>query len=132
MVRTLVQVVFSRAHDFVSANSRRPVRTLLYQCTVCTHGGHRGCYKRYYTEQPTEEVPSLFAPLVDVEARTPAKGSPSLGGLDHDNVTVTMKSEASPVHIPGKIKMRGHRCAAGCGHFCWVVNEQSGGLGRLF
>jgi len=35
-----------------------PVRSLLFQCSVCNHGGHQACYRKYYMEHPMLELPS--------------------------------------------------------------------------
>jgi hypothetical protein len=121
LVSNLVDKTLERfAND--SRRSRRPVRTLLFQCSVCSHGGHRECYEQFYMQQPMEEIPSTFMPLE--LSHTPGKGSPLGGsGSDIDIAFTNSESETSPTHDPWTKKLMGHRCATGCGHFCWVVNE---------
>jgi hypothetical protein len=38
--------------------SRLPVRTPLFQCAVCSHGGHQACYREYYMRQPMVNLPN--------------------------------------------------------------------------
>src|ERR1700728_1659541 len=96
----------------ISPDSKNPVRTLHLQCAVCSHGGHRECYHKYYVQRPPEEIPLSQVP--QMYART--RGS------------IIMSASASAENEGGAAQatriisgMKGHRCAAGCGHFCWIV-----------
>ncbi|KAF8838899.1 hypothetical protein BDN67DRAFT_970862 [Paxillus ammoniavirescens] len=90
-----------------------PVRTLLFQCSVCSHGGHQECYRRYYMEKPMVELP---IPLI-------ARGRQ----LQRDQVSENEAGEGrgGPLDRPGEKSMAGHLCAAGCGHFCWAAVGRS-------
>ncbi|KAL6299508.1 hypothetical protein BKA93DRAFT_805989 [Sparassis latifolia] len=39
-----------------------PVRTLLFKCPVCMHGGHQECYRNYYMRRPMVELTSPSFP----------------------------------------------------------------------
>lgn len=85
-----------------------PVRTLLFQCSVCTHGGHQECYRRYH----------MGRPMVDIPTSLSARGRSLIrerddNGEDGDEVTC---SEGR-----GERTLAGHPCAAGCGHYCWAT-----------
>ncbi|KAH7915025.1 hypothetical protein BJ138DRAFT_998811, partial [Hygrophoropsis aurantiaca] len=93
-----------------------PVRTLLFQCSVCAHGGHQECYWQYYMTRPMVE---LGLPLAN-RGRTITREEDGEGNGDnaaHSVVSVWQK-EAGIV---------GHPCAAGCGHFCWAAARREQG-----
>jgi len=103
---------------------RLPVRVLLFQCSVCSHGGHQECYRRYYMRRPMTELPTLFLPASELRGRSMTRDvSPALGddrnspvgGFDHP-------VEHSPVQARQAAKLVGHPCAAGCGHYCWAAS----------
>ena len=75
-------------------SSRLPVRGLFFQCTVCTHGGHQSCYRRYLQRPMTALPDPLMSPL-DARGRS--------SDLDTNRF--------------------GHPCAAGCGDFCWMSSS---------
>ncbi|KAI6119652.1 hypothetical protein EDD17DRAFT_1605846 [Pisolithus thermaeus] len=79
-----------------------PVHTLLFQCAVCTHGGHQECYRRYYMERPMDPLPSSTVSRGQLRVTTDVVGSAQVNGK-------------------GERYLAGHPCAAGCGHFCWVA-----------
>ncbi|KAI6155834.1 hypothetical protein BKA82DRAFT_1008041 [Pisolithus tinctorius] len=79
-----------------------PVRTLLFQCSVCTHGGHQECYRRYYMERPMDPLPSPTVSRGRLRVTTDVDGTVQGNGK-------------------GERHLAGHPCAAGCGHFCWVA-----------
>ncbi|KAH7885076.1 hypothetical protein F5I97DRAFT_1810259 [Phlebopus sp. FC_14] len=86
-----------------------PVRNLLFQCSVCAHGGHQDCYRRYYMKRPMLEL-----------ASQPYAARGRQLHRDQDDVNDTVD----------KVKMMersmaGHPCAAGCGHFCWAAVAHS-------
>ncbi|KAL0945856.1 hypothetical protein HGRIS_012140 [Hohenbuehelia grisea] len=100
---------------------RLPVRSLLFQCAVCSHGGHQLCYKRYYSDRPMEEMPvPAVSPIRGrVEARFRHSRDPSEVGGEGE---VTARPSQSGFERP-RTQLFGHACAAGCGHFCWAANQ---------
>nr|GAT53244.1 predicted protein [Mycena chlorophos] len=74
---------------------RLPVRTLFFQCAICQHGGHQACYRRWYMEQPMTPIPGS---VLENRGRRRARADADIREL-----------------------LQGHRCAAGCGHFCWAA-----------
>ncbi|KAF9235674.1 hypothetical protein BU15DRAFT_89510 [Melanogaster broomeanus] len=55
-----------------------PVRTLLFQCSVCSHGGHQECYRRYYMERPMVELP-----VPSIARERSLAGHPCAAGCGH-------------------------------------------------
>ncbi|TFK37938.1 hypothetical protein BDQ12DRAFT_713152 [Crucibulum laeve] len=115
----------------VCAICRLPVRALLFQCSVCNHGGHQACYRRYYMQQPMVELlPSSFLPSSNSSSRgrTTVRGPPTV--VDDDASSVISErvdgrgnsNEQSPIERSVGDRLTGHPCAAGCGHFCWAAN----------
>ena len=116
--------------------SRLPVRTLLFLCAVCDHGGHQSCYREYYTRQPMVDIPSALPQL------TEPKDHPSTRNQqNNEDDSVSMISSQSylfdpfafesPLQIhrnPKSPRIAGHPCAAGCGHLCWAANRDSDDL----
>ncbi|KAJ7509976.1 hypothetical protein B0H11DRAFT_1168825 [Mycena galericulata] len=88
---------------------RLPVRTLLFQCSVCHHGGHQECYRRYYMERPMVPIPGVSI-LSQSEHRGRSRGRP----IDEE---VT----ESAFHTGRAQKQLGHPCVSGCGHWCWAT-----------
>ncbi|KAG0696918.1 hypothetical protein DFH29DRAFT_179286 [Suillus ampliporus] len=88
--------------------SHLPVRTLLFQCSVCMHGGHQECYRRYYMERP----------MVDIPASSSARGRSLIRERDDD-----MEEGEEVTSCEGRLErtLAGHPCAAGCGHYCWAA-----------
>ncbi|KAG0696924.1 hypothetical protein DFH29DRAFT_812461 [Suillus ampliporus] len=85
-----------------------PVRTLLFQCSVCMHGGHQECYRRYYMERP----------MVDIPTSSSARGRSLVRERDDD-----MEEGEEVTSCEGRLErtLAGHPCAAGCGHYCWAA-----------
>ena len=112
--------------------SRLPVRTLLFQCAVCNHGGHQSCYREYYMEQPMVDLPSsLPQPLTRHQQQQQLNNN-----NEDDSSSTTSSSQSNPVDQSSFVtesppqqyhkspkKLAGHPCAAGCGHFCWAANR---------
>ncbi|KAG2341601.1 hypothetical protein BDR05DRAFT_888115 [Suillus weaverae] len=85
-----------------------PVRALLFQCSVCTHGGHQECYRRYH----------MGRPMVDISTSLSARGRSLIRERDDDG------EEGEDVTCSegrGERTLAGHPCAAGCGHYCWAT-----------
>lgn len=85
-----------------------PVRSLLFQCSVCTHGGHQECYRRYYMERPMDVLPPALSR--GRQHRRPQNGTNG-------------DAAESDIHTDeaGERSLAGHPCAAGCGHVCWMA-----------
>ena len=129
-----------RALPTVSNNtlkySRLPVRTMLFQCSVCHHGGHHACYRNYYARYPMLDLPTSFhqEPMasddagVSYSARQPPLSVPCVADDDSastvsgPSTTFEVPAMESPREIQIRNKLRGHLCAAGCGHFCWAAS----------
>lgn len=83
---------------------RLPVRGLLFQCSVCSHGGHQLCYRRYYLQHPMTELARPLISPADTRGRS----------------TNAEPQSTREKHTSG---LFGHPCATGCGHFCWVSSS---------
>lgn len=86
---------------------RLPVRTLLFQCSVCTHGGHQECYRRYH----------MGRPMVDIPTSLSARGRSLIRERDDNGEGEEVTCSKSQ----GERTLAGHPCAAGCGHYCWAT-----------
>ncbi|KAF7363525.1 WD-REPEATS-REGION domain-containing protein [Mycena sanguinolenta] len=99
---------------------RLPVRSLLFQCSICHHGGHQECYRRYYMQHPNIPIPnaSVFE----------SRGRPRSRTAD-DEITSVGSTQAGSPEIPFQsrqtLKRMGHPCISGCGHWCWATTEES-------
>jgi len=115
--------------------SRLPVRTLLFLCAVCNHGGHQSCYREYYMGQPMVDLPSSSPQLTDSRDHHPSTTRNQQTNEDdytsmnssQSNLIDSSVSESSvQTHQNRKSpKLAGHPCAAGCGHLCWAANKDS-------
>ncbi|KAG2123096.1 hypothetical protein DEU56DRAFT_745653 [Suillus clintonianus] len=85
-----------------------PVRTLLFQCSVCTHGGHQECYRRYHMERPMVDIPTSLS----------ARGRSLIRDRDDDGEEGEGVASSED---RGERTLAGHPCAAGCGHYCWTA-----------
>ena len=110
--------------------SRLPVKSMLFQCAVCSHGGHQACYRRFYAEIPLALLPPPQAPSPGSPFKFPtrlyrsASTSRSKDRECDDATDIVVPDdlfETSTV-TPAPRQLMGHPCAAGCGHFCWVAN----------
>jgi WD repeat-containing protein 24 len=111
--------------------SHLPVKSMLFHCTVCSHGGHQACYRRFYAEMPlvvlpTPHPPSPASPLIKQPVPPPpdrsASRSKDRGGDDVADIALDHSFDASTIVPPTPRTLMGHSCAAGCGHICWVAN----------
>ncbi|KAG7450975.1 WD40 repeat-like protein [Guyanagaster necrorhizus] len=112
---------------------RLPVRGLLFQCSICSHGGHHVCYQRYYMQRPMVHLPKSFLPATaateDHRGRSVARSSTETV-VDDDSSSTTsavstvdvQTSETTNTVMDKMSDFIGHPCAAGCGHFCWAAN----------
>lgn len=137
-----VCAIWSVGHEFLSFPvsrtffSRLPVRALLFQCSICSHGGHQACYRSYYAQRPMVDLPMSSIPA----GSSITSGAPALmkrtgsGSTDEDAVSTTStfnsstyesSFEGSPFLTSQQSlqsRLVGCPCAAGCGHFCWASN----------
>ncbi|KAG5719367.1 WD repeat-containing protein 24 [Termitomyces sp. T112] len=109
---------------------RLPVRAMLFQCSVCCHGGHQACYQEYYLRKPMVDLPEPVMHTATTRLGSAKKGSSS-GSTDDDIASTistinstTDSAETSPQQTTHPGRIAGHPCAAGCGHFCWVASVE--------
>ncbi|KAF8067048.1 hypothetical protein FPV67DRAFT_1497690 [Lyophyllum atratum] len=126
-----------KAPSVTCAICRLPVRALLFQCSICSHGGHQACYRAFYSQQPMVDLPGSFTHAADVKAGAARKRSPS-GSTDDDmsstvstlnSVVESLVETSSPQRI-GQTRLAGYPCAAGCGHFCWATSVSGEDVGE--
>jgi len=70
---------------------------------------------------PTVSLP----PPAEEELPRPPLSAPIFDGDSAS--TISIATEVSPFDIPevGRMtKLKGHPCAAGCGHFCWAASGE--------
>jgi hypothetical protein len=126
LVSICVFTLFDDTYPFLL--SHLPVHKLLFQCSICGHGGHQECYRAYYADIPMVPVkPSRVnsTQLVDdtgVDDAFPPNrhdvlksSSPSKAGASEGNQYKADTSSDAPYQVIG------HLCASGCGHFCWAT-----------
>ncbi|KAI1785177.1 hypothetical protein LXA43DRAFT_929347 [Ganoderma leucocontextum] len=122
-----------------------PVRSLMFQCPVCMHGGHQDCYEEYYSRRPPDEVPPPPVPPSIRAGRSSEVGTPHGRALSRTNSAYTVDGESDDgtstqgdgegttgswgsgrgvmVSLPNVVL--GRLCAAGCGHHCWAVDDKN-------
>jgi len=105
--------------------SHLPVKSMLFQCAVCSHGGHQACYRRFYTEMPSVLLPASSSPLPGSPLRLPPRSFgpvPTSRAKDGENDDVTDiivpddPFDTSTV-APAPRQLMGHACAAGAAIF---------------
>jgi len=104
-----------------------PVKSMLFQCAICSHGGHQTCYRQFYAKiplvlLPTPLVPSTASPLKVHRRLTRSTSRSNDGEADDSNAPPDFSFDTSTVTPASSSQLLGHPCAAGCGHFCWVAN----------
>ncbi|KLO18063.1 WD40 repeat-like protein [Schizopora paradoxa] len=77
---------------------RLPVKAALFMCSVCLHGGHEDCYRKYYLDRPASKFNLR---------------------INGSNVQGLSDTRSGPVAQ----EAWGHSCAAGCGHVCWLLDR---------
>ncbi|KAK7020532.1 WD-repeats-region domain-containing protein [Favolaschia claudopus] len=101
---------------------RLPVRTLLFQCSICHHGGHQACFRRYYMEHPLIPIPNNSSLFPSAESRGRSRGRTP----DTVSTDVSKDSPEIPFQSTQITQARlGHPCVSGCGHWCWAATEAS-------
>lgn len=120
LVRKLAcQKVRNTANLPCNTHSHLPVRSAAFVCAVCTHGGHRDCYYRYYMHRPMDELSmSSLETRGRKNTRTPTLSS-------SETTEGSVKSD-DRMHMLDKsvIRISGHPCATGCGHHCWASSQK--------
>ena len=108
--------------------SHLPVKSMLFHCVICSHGGHQTCYRQFYAKIPLILLPTTLAPSstaspLKVHHRLTRSTSRSNDGeADDSNTPPDWSFDTSTVTPASSSQLLGHPCAAGCGHFCWVAN----------
>lgn len=101
---------------------RLPVKALLFQCSVCGHGGHQACYQSYYMTHPMVNLPHVTN---NARGRTTGRHR-TQSSLDEGSVSSVTSLSTEPMSevqpFPAIRSLAGHPCAAGCGHYCWATN----------
>jgi hypothetical protein len=124
--------LFSFLHIIDSKHtlSHLPVKTMLFQCAICSHGGHQACYRRFYAEIPLALLPAPQSPSPGSPMKFPPRlyrsasvsRSKDREGDDATDIVALDDSFDTSTVTPAPRQLMGHPCAAGCGHFCWVAN----------
>ncbi|PFH49423.1 hypothetical protein AMATHDRAFT_147687 [Amanita thiersii Skay4041] len=122
------QCTTCRTSCAICAICRLPVRTLLFQCPVCKHGGHEACYRQFYAHQRATRPPQI----VRLDTPDPEKNK-RVAPPSVDFIRPTVEGEQSPVNSmssfnegldaygnPILTRPLGYPCATGCGHYCWA------------
>ena len=112
------------------ALSHLPVKSMLFQCAVCSHGGHQACYRRFYAEIPLALLPAPQAPSPGSPMKFPPRLYRSTStsrskDRECDDATDIVAPDDlfdTSTVTPAPRQLMGHPCAAGCGHFCWAAN----------
>ncbi|KAJ7125451.1 hypothetical protein C8R43DRAFT_1030196 [Mycena crocata] len=107
----------------ICAICRLPVRSLLFQCSICNHGGHQACYRRYYMEHPMVSMPSVL-----VLSQSEGRGRSRARTPEGETATLVSSHEdlSRNPSLAGQTQKRlGHPCVSGCGHWCWATNDES-------
>ena len=120
---------------YVVRFSHLPVRTLLFICAVCDHGGHQSCYREYYMRQPMVDLPSSLPQLTDCRDHPSTRNQQN--NNEDDSISMSSSqgnqvdssvSESPPLQNTHRnhksAKLAGRPCAAGCGHLCWATNSR--------
>jgi len=110
--------------------SHLPVQSLLFQCAICSHGGHQACYRRFYGEiplalLPAPQAPSPGSPMKFLPRHYRSASASRSKDRESDDATDIVAPDDSfdtSTVTPAPRQLMGHPCAAGCGHFCWVAN----------
>ncbi|THV00375.1 hypothetical protein K435DRAFT_854840 [Dendrothele bispora CBS 962.96] len=114
---------------------RLPVRGLLFQCSICSHGGHHACYSQYYAQRSMVQIsPNLGNrnTLLEDRVRPGVSGGgeneaerDEAGGMNALS-SVNAGTGGGQYNLTDTPKFAGRPCAAGCGHYCWLVNSLVG------
>ena len=112
------------------SHSHLPVKSMLFQCAVCSHGGHQACYRQFYAEIPLALLSAPQAPLPGSPLKLPPRlyRSASMSRSkdrecdDATDIVVPDDLFDTSTVTPAPRELMGRPCAAGCGHFCWVAN----------
>ncbi|KAJ3772857.1 hypothetical protein FB446DRAFT_642775 [Lentinula raphanica] len=120
---------------------RLPVRGIMFQCSICCHGGHHSCYRRYYGTRPMMEIPhhasndssahtkSARVSTTTSEVTRSTASTASTAGTDDESMSTTSIQDTSsetglePSEAVSRSRLLGHSCVVPlCGHHCWVTN----------
>ena len=124
--------------------SHLPVRSLMFQCPICMHGGHQDCYREYYSRRPPDEGPLPAVPQAIRAGRSSEVGTPRGRALSRTNSAYTVDEESDDglstqgdgegtteswgsgrgMAVSSSDMILGRLCAAGCGHHCWAAEDR--------
>lgn len=100
-----------------------PVKSMLFHCAICSHGGHQNCYTQFYAKMPLVLLPTSLAPSTASPLKTHHRLARSTSREGDDTTALPDCSfDTSTVTAASSSQLFGHPCAAGCGHICWVTN----------
>ncbi len=140
--------MYKTTSDQFIGGSHLPVRSLMFQCAVCLHGGHQDCYRDFYMRRPPDEMTPPPVPHSMRLGRTSDINPPRGRALSRTNSTITGDGEsddgastqgdgegtpgsyssAKGVFVASSHVALGRLCAAGCGHHCWAVHDKGFGF----
>lgn len=101
------------------------MRTALFVCAVCSHGGHRDCYYRFYMQRPMVELSVSTLPLPSEERGRRSIRSSGVSPREQEGSYFSKIDENAVEERKGSmVRVMGHPCAAGCGHHCWASSEK--------
>ncbi|KAI0351880.1 hypothetical protein OH77DRAFT_1498292 [Trametes cingulata] len=122
-----------------------PVRSLMFHCPGCSHGGHQECYRAYYFRRPADEISPPPQPSSSLRAGRTSEANPPRGrarsrtgssttgdGESDDGASAQGESAAGTAGsyssargvVVSSNSVPALPCAAGCGHYCWVGNDK--------
>ncbi|KAF5384753.1 hypothetical protein D9757_006263 [Collybiopsis confluens] len=121
-----------------NCRTRLPVRGLIFQCSVCGHGGHQLCYRRYYRSRSMVDVPSVHNDHTSQsnqvrggsEISRSTTSNASIVSTDDESVGTGAStsaqdtaSDGDPSEPTSTAKLMGHPCVFPlCGHYCWIAS----------
>ncbi|KAJ3813050.1 hypothetical protein F5876DRAFT_36006 [Lentinula aff. lateritia] len=102
---------------------RLPVRGLMFQCSVCAHGGHQSCYRRYYTTRPMDVLSHIPRSTAST-ASTAGTDDEAMSTTSTSNRDTSSETGVEPSETTSHTRLLlGHPCVVPlCGHHCWIAN----------
>lgn len=103
-----------------SISSLLPVRGMWMHCSICSHGGHYECYRKFYSSLSRFDFPLSSDPSLTTRLNPTRHHSGYTGTLyDSQCIPPSELGEGS-----SNSRALGLPCAAGCGHRCFAGNEE--------
>ncbi|KAJ4476615.1 hypothetical protein J3R30DRAFT_310066 [Lentinula aciculospora] len=115
---------------------RLPVRGIMFYCSICSHGGHQLCYRRFYMARPMEDVPfhdltshskqaqgATWSAMFGSTASTASNAGTDDESMSTTSTSVQDTSSETGVEPSTRSRLLGHPCVVPlCGHHCWISN----------